>query len=61
MSAPALLPPEGHPTRYPEPDQLAAPVADIIRELRAHPAGAYALRLYRDERRARETSEVGEG
>ena len=50
MAAPALLPPEGHPTRYPDPGELAPPVAEVIRELRAHPAGEYALRMYREER-----------
>jgi len=50
MAAPALMPPEGHPTRYPELDELTEPVADAMRELRAHPAGEYALRMYRDER-----------
>ncbi|MGH2923774.1 MAG: glutathione S-transferase family protein [Solirubrobacterales bacterium] len=51
MASPALLPPEGPPTRYPQPEELPREdVADAIRDLRAHPAGAYALRLYRDER-----------
>ena len=50
MAAPALMPPEGHPTRYPDLDELTEPVANAMRELRAHPAGEYALRMYRDER-----------
>jgi len=50
MAAPALMPPEGHPTDYPELSELSPPVAAAMSELRAHPAGAYALRLYRDER-----------
>lgn len=53
MSAPALMPPKGHPTRYPALDELTPPVAAAMRELRSHPAGEYALRMYRDERRAR--------
>ena len=51
MAAPALMPPEGHPTDYPDLDQLTPPVASAMRALRAHPAGEYALRLYREERR----------
>jgi glutathione S-transferase len=50
MSAPALMPPEGHPTAYPDLSELSRPVAAAMGELRAHPAGEYALRLYRDER-----------
>lgn len=50
MAAPALMPPAGHPTRYPDPSELAEPVAAAMRELQAHPAGEYALRLYREER-----------
>jgi glutathione S-transferase len=50
MAAPALMPPEGHPTRYPDLDELTEPVANAMRELRAHPAGEYALRMYREER-----------
>jgi glutathione S-transferase len=50
MAAPALMPPEGHPTRYPSLDELSEPVADAMAELRQHPAGEYALRMYRDER-----------
>ena len=52
MAAPALMPPEGHPTRYPDLDELTEPVANAMRELRAHPAGKYALRMYREERGA---------
>lgn len=51
MAAPALMPQEGHPTDYPELEELSPPVAAAMRELRSHPAGEYALALYRDERR----------
>jgi glutathione S-transferase len=50
MAAPALMPDAGHPAAYPDPSELDEPVADAMRELRAHPAGEYALRLYREER-----------
>ncbi len=53
MAAPALMPHEGHPTRYPALEELSEPVANAMRELRAHPAGEYALRMYREERRGR--------
>jgi glutathione S-transferase len=53
MAAPALMPPEGHPTDYPSLEELSPPVAEAMRALRSHPAGEYALRLYRDERGAR--------
>ncbi len=50
MAAPSLMPPEGHPTDYPDPRELSEPVASAMLSLRDHPAGEYALRLYRDER-----------
>jgi len=52
MAAPGLMPDEGHPTDYPELSELSEPVADAMRELRAHPAGKYALHMYREERAA---------
>ena len=52
MASPAVLPPEGYPVRVPQPEELAEDVAATIRALRAHPAGEYALRLYREERDA---------
>jgi glutathione S-transferase len=50
MASPAILPEEGYPVKMPRPEEFPDPVATRVRELRAHPAGAYALRLYRDER-----------
>ncbi|MBA2522484.1 MAG: hypothetical protein H0V25_04045 [Solirubrobacterales bacterium] len=52
MSSPAICPPEGYPGRMPQPEDFPEPYASTIRELRAHPAGEYALGLYREERRA---------
>jgi glutathione S-transferase len=52
MAAPGLMPEEGHPTDYPELSELSEPVAEAMGELRAHPAGEYALRMYREERAA---------
>lgn len=52
MAAPSLMPDAGHPTDYPDLDELSEPVANAMRDLRTHPAGEYALRLYREERAA---------
>ena len=51
LAAPVLVPPEyGIP--LPQPDELPASMAKVVRELRAHPAGAHALRMYREQRHA---------
>ena len=53
MASPAVVPAEGYPVRMPQPEDFPDDVATTINELRAHPAGQYALRLYREERRPR--------
>ena len=46
---PSLVPPEyGIP--LPQPDELPPDMAAAVRAFRAHPAGAFALRLFREER-----------
>ncbi len=50
MASPAILPDEGYPVKMLRPEEFPEQVAMTIRELRAHPAGEYALRLYREER-----------
>ena len=50
LSAPVTSPP-GYGVRLPEPEELPEPLAGEIRAFREHPAGAYALALYRTERR----------
>ncbi len=50
LAAPVLMPP-GYGVPLPQPAELPAPMASLIRELRVHPAGAHALAMYRDERR----------
>jgi glutathione S-transferase len=50
MASPAILPSEGYPVKMLRPEELPDLIATTIRGLRAHPAGEYALRLYRDER-----------
>jgi hypothetical protein len=32
-----------------QPDELPASMANVVRELRAHPAGAHALRMFREQ------------
>jgi glutathione S-transferase len=50
LAAPMLMPPE-YGVPLPQPDELPATMAETVRELRAHPAGAHALKLFREERR----------
>jgi glutathione S-transferase len=54
LSAPMLLP-AGYGSPLPPPEAMPAPAARQIRRLRAHPAGEFADRLYREERWARRT------
>jgi glutathione S-transferase len=49
LSAAVLMPPE-YGVPLPQPEDLPAPMAATVRELRAHPAGAFALRMFREER-----------
>jgi glutathione S-transferase len=51
MSVPAVCPLDGYPkARMPQPEEFPEEVAATIRGLRAHPAGEYALRMFREER-----------
>jgi glutathione S-transferase len=51
MCVPAVCPAEGHPkARMPQPEEFPEQVATTIRELREHPAGEYALRMFREAR-----------
>lgn len=52
MCVPALIPPEGHPVPLPPIEAFPPEVAAQIEGFRAHPAGQFALRLYREGRRA---------
>ena len=54
LSAPMLLP-GGYGSPLPPPEAMPAPAVHQIRRLRAHPAGEFADRLYREERWARRT------
>jgi glutathione S-transferase len=49
LAAPAIVPPE-YGTPLPQPDELPAEMAAGVRAFRAHPAGAFACRLFREER-----------
>lgn len=50
LAAAVLMPPE-YGVPLPQPEELPEPMAAKVRELREHPAGAHALRMFRDERR----------
>lgn len=52
LAAPVVAPRE-YGVRLPEIDDLPANFAAFVRECREHPAGAYALRLFEDERSVR--------
>lgn len=51
LAAPLVLPPH-YGVPLPTIDELGDTFAAVVREVRAHPAGAYALRLYREHRRS---------
>jgi glutathione S-transferase len=50
LAASVLMPPE-YGVELPQPDVLPVAVANVVRELRAHPAGAHAMEMFRSERR----------
>jgi glutathione S-transferase len=50
LAAAVLVPPE-YGTPLPQPAELPEPVARDVRAFREHPAGAFALRLFREQRR----------
>jgi glutathione S-transferase len=50
LAASVLMPPE-YGVPLPQPDELPLAMAATVRELRAHPAGAHALKMFREERR----------
>jgi glutathione S-transferase len=50
LAAAVVVPPE-YGTPLPQPGELPEPVARDVRAFREHPAGAFALRLFRDQRR----------
>jgi glutathione S-transferase len=50
LAAPLVLPPE-YGVALPAIEDLPSDMAATVREVRAHPAGAHALAMFRDERR----------
>jgi glutathione S-transferase len=50
LASSILVPPE-YGVRLPQPDELPEHIASQVRAFREHPAGAYALELFRTERR----------
>jgi glutathione S-transferase len=49
LAAPVLMP-VGYGVPLPQPDELPAYMADVVRELRTHPAGEHALAMFNAER-----------
>jgi len=49
LAAPMLMP-TGYGVQLPQPDELPPYTAEVVRELRAHPAGRHALRMFDTER-----------
>lgn len=50
LSAPVTMP-EQYGVPLPSPSELSPGMAAVVNEMRAHPAGAHALAMFRDERR----------
>jgi glutathione S-transferase len=50
LAASVLMPPE-YGVPLPQPDELPPRTAAVVRELREHPAGAHAMRMFREQRR----------
>jgi glutathione S-transferase len=50
LAASVLMPPE-YGVPLPQPDELPPGTAAVVRELREHPAGAHAMRMFREQRR----------
>ncbi|HWA53261.1 MAG TPA: glutathione S-transferase family protein [Solirubrobacterales bacterium] len=50
LAASVLMPPE-YGVPLPQPEELPPAMGAAVRELREHPAGAHALRMFREERR----------
>ncbi len=49
LAAPCVVPPQ-YGTPLPQPEEMTASMAAQVQRWRAHPAGRYALRMYREER-----------
>ena len=47
----AVLMPTQYGVPLPQPDELPPAMAAVVREMREHPAGAHALKLFSSERR----------
>lgn len=50
LAAPMLMP-LGYGVELPQPEELPPYTAEVVRELRTHPAGFHALKMYETERR----------
>ncbi len=56
--AAAVLAPEGYGVALPQPEQLDARTAALIAEMRSHPAGGFALRMFAEQRAPARSSEA---
>jgi glutathione S-transferase len=52
LCAPLIAPPQ-YGTQLPHPEVMPASMGDLVRAWREHPAGAFALRMFEQERRRR--------
>ena len=50
MASPAICPTEGYPVPHFQPEDFPTKHADRIRGFREHPAGAFAMRMYAENR-----------
>ncbi len=50
LAASVLMPPQ-YGVPLPQPDELPDQTGAVVRELRAHPAGEHAMRMFREYRR----------
>ena len=57
LAAPVLMPP-GYGVPLPQPEILPEATARLVRRAREHPAGAHALRMYAEQRRAAPATEA---
>ncbi|WP_437585728.1 glutathione S-transferase family protein [Sorangium sp. So ce1000] len=58
LAAPLLVP-EDHPASLPPPGELPSDLRALAEALRGEPAGAFALRMYREHRHARPGQSAG--
>jgi glutathione S-transferase len=58
LAAAVVVPPE-YGTQLPQPGEMPGPVGAVVKSFRQHPAGAFALELFRTQRHARVGATAG--